>query len=207
MKHALSLFIYYISAVIKKFNTKLDLVKRAKPYLTPELLLVLYNSLAKPTLEYCCSVWGNCSADALSQLTSAQKRAARILVNADYTTPSLTLFQHLQIIPIVDTIRHRILLQTFNCFHKISPPCLSTLVEKPTHHHSTRAVENNNLFLPKARTNARKRRFSFLAPSLWNRFPDVGKKLTTTRGFRSFCKEHFKNKLAKMTELNTKRLY
>jgi hypothetical protein len=149
----------HISAVIKKFNTKLELVKRAKPYLTPELLLVLYNSLAKPTLEYCCSVWGNCSADEFSQLTSAQKRAARILVNADYTTPSLTLFQHLQIILVVDTIRHRILLQTFNCFHKISPPCL---VEKQTHHHSTRAVENNNLFLPKARTNAGKRRFSFL---------------------------------------------
>jgi TusA-related sulfurtransferase len=47
----------HISAVIKKFNTKLELVKRAKPYLTPELLLVLYNSLAKPTLEYCCSAW------------------------------------------------------------------------------------------------------------------------------------------------------
>jgi hypothetical protein len=163
--------------------------------------------LSKPTLEYCCSVWGNCSADALSQLTSAQKRAARILVNADYITPSLTLFQHLQIISIVDTIRHRILLQTFNSFHKISRNCPSTIVEKPTHHHSTRAIENNNLFLPKARSNAAKRRFSFLAPSLWNRFPDEGKKLTTTRGFRSFCKEHFKNKLAKMTELNTKRLY
>ena len=163
----------HISAVINKFNTKLELVKRAKPYLTPELLLLIYNSLAKSTLECCCSVGGNCSADALSQLTSAQKRAARILVNEDYATPSLTLFQHLQIIPIDDTIRHRILLQTFNCFHEISPPCLSTLVEKPTHHHSTRAVEKNSLFLAKARTNAGKRRFPFLAPSLWNRFPDV----------------------------------
>jgi hypothetical protein len=46
----------HISHVIKKYNNKLELVKRAKPYLTPKLLLLLYNSIAKPTLEYCCSV-------------------------------------------------------------------------------------------------------------------------------------------------------
>jgi hypothetical protein len=78
---------------MKKYNDKLELVKRAKPYLTPKLLLLLYNSIAKPTLEYCCSVWGNCSTDALECVTSAQKHATRILLNADYTIPSITLFK------------------------------------------------------------------------------------------------------------------
>jgi hypothetical protein len=66
----------------------------------PKLLLLLYHSIAKPTLEYCCSVWGNCSADALERVTSAQKCAARILLNADYTIPSLTLFKEINLIPI-----------------------------------------------------------------------------------------------------------
>jgi hypothetical protein len=129
----------HISHVIKKYNNKLELVKRANPYLTPKLLL-LYNSIAKPTLEYCCSIWGNCSTDALGRVTSAQKRASRILLNADYTIPSMTLFKGINLIPIHDTIRHRILLQTFKCIYDISPPCLSTLMEKPTHNHSTRAI-------------------------------------------------------------------
>ena len=129
----------HISHVIKKYNNKLELVKRAKPYLTPKLLL-LYNSIAKPTLEYCCSIWGNCSTDALGRVTSAQKHASRILLNADYTIPSITLFKGINLIPIHETIRHRILLQTFKCIYDISPPYLSNLMEKPTHNHSTRAI-------------------------------------------------------------------
>jgi hypothetical protein len=143
----------HISTFVKKYNTKLELVKRAKPYLTPDLLLVLHNSSAKPTLEYCCSVWGSCSKDALDHLASAQKRAARIILNADFTTPSLSLFKQLNIIPIDDTIRQHILLKTFNCLHEISPPCFNMLLEKPKQHYSTRTLQNNNLCLPKARIN------------------------------------------------------
>ena len=132
------------------------------PY-TQKLLLLLYNSIAKPTLEYCCSVWGNCSTDALECVISAQNCATRILLNADYTIPSLTLFKEINLIPIHDTIRHWILLQTFKCIYDISPPCLITLMEKPTHHHSTRTVANNNVHIPKARSNTGKRRFSFMA--------------------------------------------
>ncbi|CAB4007131.1 Hypothetical predicted protein, partial [Paramuricea clavata] len=185
----------HISHVIKKYNNKLELVKRAKPYLTPKLLLLLYNSIAKPTLEYCCSVWGNCSTDALGRVTSAQKRAARILLNADYTIPSITLFKEINLIPIHDTICHRILLQTFKCIHNISPPCLSTLMEKPTHHHSTRAIANNNVHIPKARSNAGKRRFSFIASTLWNNFPNEAKKITSQPSFNTYCKSYFSQKL------------
>jgi hypothetical protein len=114
-------------------------------------------------------VWGNCSADALSQLTSAQRRAARILVNADYATPSLTLFQDFQHLQII--------------------PCLSTLIsrkQQPVSSQSQGQRRKTQVFVPG----------SFLVV-LWNRFPKVAKKLTTTRGFRSFCKAHFKNKLSK----------
>ena len=197
----------HISHVIKKYNNKLELVKRAKPYLTPKLLLLLYNSIAKPTLEYCCSVWGNCSTDALGRVTSAQKRAARILLNADYTIPSITLFKEINFIPIHDTIRHRILLQTFKCIYDISPPCLSTLMEKPTHHHSTRAIANNNVHIPKARSNAGKRRFSFMASTLWNSFPNEAKKISSQPSFNKYCKSYFSQKLVSSTKLNSIRLY
>jgi hypothetical protein len=64
--------------------------------LKPDLLLLLHNISAKPTLEYCCSVWGSCMfhKDALCHLASAQKRVARIILNADFTTPTLSLFKH-----------------------------------------------------------------------------------------------------------------
>lgn len=48
---------------IKKFNSKLELLRKTKTLLSLKNILILYNSIAKPTLEYCCSVWGNCSAE------------------------------------------------------------------------------------------------------------------------------------------------
>ena len=74
---------YHVFKCIKKFNSKLELIRRAKPYLSPNHMLLLYNSIAKPTIEYCFSVWGNCSSELLQQVLLAQKRAARLLLNAD----------------------------------------------------------------------------------------------------------------------------
>ena len=97
---------------IKKFNSKLELIRRAKPYLSPNHMLLLYNSIAKPIIEYCCSVWGNCSSE-LIQVLLAQKRAARLLLNADTSCRSLELFQKLKICPFSDIVRQRILYLTF----------------------------------------------------------------------------------------------
>ncbi|CAB4037855.1 Hypothetical predicted protein [Paramuricea clavata] len=178
---------FRVNTSLPLFNTKLEQVKRAKPYITPEFLLVFYNSLAKSTLKYCCSAWGNCSADALSELTSAQENAARILVNADYATPSLINF-----IPapsndnrhrIVLLIRHRILLQTFNCFHEISPCTLPQ--HAPRKPDPPPLYKDSRKQQPVSSQSQDQRRKSqiFVPGSL---FPDLEKKFTTTRGFRSF---------------------
>ena len=44
---------YHVFKCIKKFNSKIELIRRAKPYLSPNHMLLLYNSIDKPTIEYC----------------------------------------------------------------------------------------------------------------------------------------------------------
>ena len=95
----------HVFKCIKNFNSKLELIRRAKPYLSPNHMLLLYNSIAKPTIEYCCSVWGNCSSELLQQVLLAQKRAARLLLNADTSCRSLELYQKLKICPFSDIVR------------------------------------------------------------------------------------------------------
>ena len=82
-----------ISKTIKKFNTKIEFIRRAKPFLSLKHTKLLYNSIARPVLEYCCSVWGNCSSELLQQLLLSQKRAARMILNADRLSPSINLFK------------------------------------------------------------------------------------------------------------------
>lgn len=197
----------HISTTIKKYNSKLEMLRRAKPILDSKNLLQLHNSLAKPTMEYCCSVWGNCSTELLDQLLLTQKRAARIILNADFSTPSLSLFKQLNFNPICDAIRYRILMQTFKILNNLSPPCLTKLLFKPVHQYSTRATANNKLSMPKARINAGKRRFSFMASSLWNNFPDSATKLTSLASFKRFTKKFFKSELKCTSELKNTRLY
>ena len=49
----------HIDYLIKKLNSRICLLKRAKVYLTFACRKMLYNALIKPILEYCCTVWGN----------------------------------------------------------------------------------------------------------------------------------------------------
>ena len=46
----------HIDYLIKKLNSRMCLLKRAKVYLTIECRKMLFNALNKPILEYCCTV-------------------------------------------------------------------------------------------------------------------------------------------------------
>lgn len=123
--------------------------------LSPNHTLLLYNLIAKPTIEYCCSVWGKCSSELLQQVLLVQKRAARLLLNADASCPSLELFQKLKVI-----VHQRILNLAFKSLNDdLLSDSMAKLFKRPSHCYTTWAKTNLSLTLPKAKTNARKRRF------------------------------------------------
>ena len=69
--------------------------------------LRFFNSCIHNLFSYCSSVWGNCSSYLWSRLLRLQKRAARLLLDADFTQPSLSLFSKLKWLPIFDLIKLR----------------------------------------------------------------------------------------------------
>ena len=106
----------HIKYLIKTLNSRICLLKRAKAYLTIECRRILFNALIKPILEYCCTVWGNCSVENLQRLLRVQKRCARLILDATIYESSVELFDKLGWLPIDDIVRVR------NIFmmHKIS---------------------------------------------------------------------------------------
>jgi hypothetical protein len=40
----------------------------------------------------CCTVWGNCSEEGIQRITKLQKRAARIILDAPFFTPTQQLW-------------------------------------------------------------------------------------------------------------------
>ena len=71
----------HIDYLLRKLNSRFFLLRRAKRYLTISCRNLLYNTLVKPILEYCCIVWGNCSNEQLLRLVGFQTRCARLIMH------------------------------------------------------------------------------------------------------------------------------
>ena len=94
----------HVEYLIRKLNSRICLLKRAKEHLTIHCRKLLYNAIIKPALEYCCTVWGNCSKENLIRLLKIQKRCARLILNAKHHDNSIKLFTELGWLPISDII-------------------------------------------------------------------------------------------------------
>ena len=86
----------HIDQLCKKLSKRLGLLKHISPYDKEE---TYYNGIIKPTMMYASMVWDNCSSDCVQRILKLQKRAARIILDADRTTPSITLFNTLNWLP------------------------------------------------------------------------------------------------------------
>ena len=123
---------------------------------------LLYNSLIKPILEYCCTVWGNRSKEQLDRLLRLKKPCARMILDANFQDNSVMLFTKLVWLPIDDII----------CTRKLNlSSYLSYYVNyvKNGHDYNTRTSRSNDLIMPKCKKNSGLRTFHSSATCLWNK--------------------------------------
>ena len=113
-----------VSHVKKIVIYKLFLLKHIQHFLPKDTRILFYNFYIKPYLEYCCSIWGNCSKENINIIVKLQKRAARIILDADFFTPSANLFNELKWIPFSDIVKYHQVSLVYKCIHKISPEYL-----------------------------------------------------------------------------------
>lgn len=62
----------HLDHLIKKLNSRICLLKRAKAYLTLACRKMSYTALIKPILEHCCMVWGNCTVENLQSFKTTE---------------------------------------------------------------------------------------------------------------------------------------
>ena len=91
----------HVETLCKKLNSRITLLGRI------QTSLHYYNACIHSQLVYCSSVWGTCSQTLLLCLLRAQKRAARLILQGDCSTPSVSLFSTLHWIPVCDIIKYK----------------------------------------------------------------------------------------------------
>ena len=155
-----------------KLNSRLSLLRRISSFLTQEGSLHYYNACVHSQLVYCSSAWGTCSQTLLLRLLRVQKHAARIILGADFSTPSVALFSKLQWIPVNEMIKCRKLQLLFSIMaNPEAPLCLKqkfSFLSTTRTTRITRGTTSHNLVIPQPRTNLGKRTFSYSATVLFN---------------------------------------
>ena len=95
-----------IDAVCLNVTRRTTLLKLLSKYVKKSGLKQYCNSYILPVLDYGCLIWGHCSNLNINRLDKLQKRAARIILSVDYTTPSNIMFRDLNWLPFTKRIQY-----------------------------------------------------------------------------------------------------
>ena len=105
----------HINNVLKKCNSMLYLLSRIKAFLNIPMRKIFFNAYILPHLDYCCVIWGNCGVSQEQKIIRFQKRAARLILDKPFETPSSELFRELNWM----TFPERVLFQKAVLMYKI----------------------------------------------------------------------------------------
>ena len=143
-------------------------------------------------IDYGSISWGSTSKQNIERINKMQKRAARIILNADYITPSEEMFQRLDWMPVSNRIKYNKAILTYKALNNLTPSYISDLLT-PTalvYNRTLRSTENGALVIPKTNTSFYTGSFTCSAPKLWNTFPTSIRQAPSLNTFKRTLKEH-----------------
>ena len=176
----------HVQSVIKKCNSFLYLLSRIKPFLSIDIRKRFYNAYILPHFDFCCVIWGNCSSSLEDKLVKFQKRAARVILDLDYLTPSDTLFKEINWMTFPERVIYLKAVQMFKTINNDSPEYLKSLFKFTSEIHSRllRSSSNTLLYSPRPNTELYRSTFTFSGSSIWNSLPSFVKNSSSLKQFK-----------------------
>ena len=105
----------YLCATI---SSKVSLLKQLSSYVPVEILYI------PPLIDYGSNTWGTTSKHNIERLSKLQKRAARIILNVDYSTPSSEMFTELGLSTISDRHSYNKAVLTYKALNNLTKACI-----------------------------------------------------------------------------------
>ena len=145
----------------------------------------MYNALVVPYFDYCSPVWGcigKCQSERLQKL---QNRAALIITNSDYMTPSSCVLHDLGWDTLEKRRTKQLAITMYNFLCIIFPLRLHELFQTTSQVHTYNLTKSaHNLFIPRPISEAGKRSLHYQGATLRNSLSTISKTQTTVTGFR-----------------------
>ena len=122
-------------------------------------------------IDYDSIIWGTTS------IANIQKRAARIILKANFDTPSSLMFQELGWLSVEDRLKCNKAVPTYIALNNLTPDYLTELLTPLSEIQSLnlRSSENGLLQRPLSRTTLFDNSFTCSAPKVWNALPQTAR--------------------------------
>ena len=187
----------HVNNVIQKVFCKIALLRRLKPYLDVDTLNVLYKALVQPHFDYCSVAWYGRFKEDCVKLDVIQKRCARIILSADYYTPSESMFSELGWERLSDRNQYFKALMMFKSLHSLAPQYLTRKFKyvRDNHNCNTRQAAAGQLALPPLNhgndIECFKSSFSYSGVKLWNGIDSTVRNSQDIGSFKDMYKRHY----------------
>ena len=177
----------HIDNLCSSLSSKISLLRQLAYYVSVDVLKKFYQGYILPLIDYGSITWSGTTGANLERILKLQKRAARIILQTVYSTPSSSMFAELGWQPINKRLAYNKAVFTYKALNGQTPQYITDLLEPvaETRDRHLRSSTNGTLAVPRSTTTVYDRSFSVSAPSLWNSLPVDLRNSQSLGGFKN----------------------
>ena len=191
----------HIDSITNKANRTLGFLRRNLRHCTPDIKHVAYNTLVRPTLEYCTAVWDPYTKQDREKLERINTRAARFITHNYTRTPGITTQIKKQI--NMDLLETRRQTHRHTIMYKITNNLIDIRKQEYVQTAHTRATRNSHMHKYHTYTTTTDSyKHSFFPRTIreWNRLPPNIVNLPTIDSFAKQVHKHNTHKHTHTTQ-------
>ena len=166
-------------------------INSAKNILHRSHLKSLYYALVHPYLDYGVMLWGTALKRDTKPLNTLQKKAIRIINNANYNAHTTPLFKSSNILMFEDMYKLHICKFMYQCTKDALPSGLSGIFTANAHLHCHNTRQRYDPHVISKCTACAMQSVLHKGPQLWHKLPNTIKDTKTLHSFNKALKSHF----------------
>jgi hypothetical protein len=184
----------HVNNVCRAAHMHLRNIGRIRRYLTQEAAEVLVHSFVSTKLDYMNALLVGLPGKLLKKLQKVQNLAARIVTKTKRTDHITPILKKLHWLPVCQRIEYKILMLTYKALNGLAPDYIKDMLVPYVPTRTLRSEGQMLLVEPSTKTSYGDRRFSKMAPKLWNRLSLKIRQSSTIDIFKSNLKTYlFRN--------------
>lgn len=182
----------HIGKLCKKISSLIYILRKNKHYLSIEQRNLFYKSYILSHIDYCSLVFCPSSPTLLDSLEKLQKRAARVILDMPYRTPSAQLYETLNWTNLTKRMQIKMGIMTYKSRNGLAPGYMKDMFTSVgvAHTRNLRSKTRNHLQLPRIKTEYGRKSFKYTAAQLWNSLPETITQSSTLLTFKSNIHEY-----------------